>query len=237
MKIKRLFHGGRVTETKQIERNGIPVGIVSGYIATWDTDRGDWSGIKDKFLPGAFKESLLRHKKTNRQIRLKDHHGRTVGGFPIDTVKEDERGLFGIGEINLDVQQGAEVFALAKQGVLSDFSIGWGLVEAEIVEGIREIATAEVFEGSVVDEPMNPEANILEVKTIDSADLVDINERDLENMLKSGVQFSAKSAKQLISALKKVGMLRDEQDDNRDGLKNLESIADSILTKMEHSNG
>lgn len=153
--------GGKVTETKEIERNGVKIGIIKGHIATWDLDRGF-----DRFVPGAFKESLIRHLDDKRPIRLKDHHGRTVGGFPIDTVVEDEKGLFGIGEINLEVQQGREVFALAKQGVLSDFSIGFSSLEDTIENGVRIISKAEIWEGSVVDEPMNPAARITEVKTV-----------------------------------------------------------------------
>lgn len=157
--IKHL--GGNVAEVKEIERNGVKIGIIKGHIATFDLDRG-----LDRFVPGAFLESLARHRDDNRPIRLKDHHGRTVGGFPIATVLEDEKGLFGIGEINLEVQQGREVFALAKQGVLSDFSIGFTSLDDSMENGVRVIKKAEVWEGSIVDEPMNPAARITEVKTV-----------------------------------------------------------------------
>jgi len=234
MKIKTLCHGGHVSEVKTRDRNGVPVGVVSGYIATWDVDRGDWSGIKDKFLPGAFLESLDRHKKTDRQIRLKDQHGRTVGGFPIETVREDSTGLFGIGEINLEVQQGAEAFSLAKQKVLTDFSIGWEMLsEPSIVEGVRHISKAEVWEGSIVDEPMNPHANILDVKTLDFSEIDPEDMRGLEDALKKGVKFSARNAKKIIKAMKDIGMLRDEQAEHRDG--ELLKTADSILTILNGS--
>lgn len=153
------FIGGHIVEVKQVDRNGVPVGIIKGHIATFDIDRGF-----DRFAPGAFLESIERHKRDNRPVRLKDHHGRTIGGFPIETVLEDEKGLFGVGEINLEVQQGREAFALAKQGVLSDFSIGFSSIQDAQVNGIRVITKAELFEGSIVDEPMNPAAKITEVK-------------------------------------------------------------------------
>lgn len=155
--------GGNVVEVKEIERQGVKIGVVKGYIATWDLDRGSW-GMQDRFVKGAFAESLERHRRDNRPIRLKDHHSRTVGGFPIETVLEDEIGLFGVGEINLEVQQGREAFALAKQGVLSDFSIGFSSLEDTVTDDIRTIHKAEVWEGSIVDEPMNPKAKITEVK-------------------------------------------------------------------------
>ena len=158
--------GGHVVECKEQERNGIKVGIVAGYIATWDLDRGDWC-FKDQFAPGAFAESIQDLKNRKRQIRLKDHHGRTIGGFPIETVKEDAIGLFGIGEINLEVQQGREAFLLAKQGVLTDFSIGFTVINKTVDEEleIRTINKATVWEGSIVDEPMNPKAVITVVKS------------------------------------------------------------------------
>ena len=160
------FLGGNVLSVEQEDRNGVPVGIVEGYIATWDIDRGDWTGVKDQFVRGAFVESILEHVQKRRPVRLKDHHGRTVGGFPIEFIKEDERGLYGIGEINLEVQQGREAYALAKQGVLSDFSIGFAVVDFEMNGDVRTIKKALIWEGSIVDEPMNPHANITQVKGI-----------------------------------------------------------------------
>jgi len=161
--------GGCVINVKEIDREGVPVGIVEGYIATWDIDRGDWFGTKDQFIKGAFMESILDHQMRKRQIRLKDHNGRTVGGFPFETIKEDDRGLYGIGEINLEVQQGREAYSLAKQGVLTDFSIGFSIDESTTDDQseLRTIKKATIWEGSIVDEPMNPKANITVVKTID----------------------------------------------------------------------
>ena len=187
IEIKRI--GGHIRETKILERNGVKVGIVEGYIATWDLDRGDWWGVKDQFLKGAFSKSLSDLRIRKRQVRLKDHHGRTVGGFPIETVKEDDTGLFGIGEINLEVQQGAEAYSLAKQGVLSDFSIGFSIDVYEMDEekDIRTIKEATVWEGSIVDEPMNPYANITSVKGIAKklADEIGVTEDVLLSALKN----------------------------------------------------
>ena len=118
--------GGTVEEIKQIDRNGIKVGIVAGHLAAWSPDAGGMFGMPDRFHRGAFNASINEHKtRGNRPIKLRDGHGRTVGGFPIETVFEDEVGLSVVGEINLEVQQGAELHALARQRVVSDFSIGF----------------------------------------------------------------------------------------------------------------
>jgi len=219
--------GGRVTDTKEQTRGGVKVGIVEGHIATWDVDRGGWSGIKDQFVRGAFLDSIARHKETNRPINLKDMHDRTIGGFPIDTVHEDDKGLFGVGEINLEVQQGREAFALAKQGVYSDFSIGWEKLDAKTIDGVRQIFKSEVWEGSLVDEPMNPFANITAVKAIDFNELDVLDMRGIEDALTNGVKFPNRTAKKLIHLMKEAGMLRDEQPCEIDEALN------QILTNIE----
>lgn len=163
MKIEQKVFKKPQIRYKIEDRNGIPIGIVEGYISTWDVDRGDgW--VSDQFIKGCFSESIQEHLDKNRQVRLKDHHGRTIGGFPPETLREDDRGLFGRGEINLEVQQGKEIYMLAKQGVITDFSIGFTSLEDSESDGVRQITKAIIWEGSMVDEPMNPEANIISVK-------------------------------------------------------------------------
>ena len=101
------YLSGRVIEVKQATRNGVEVGIIEGYIATWDADTGGIFGMPDRFVQGAFANSLQEHReRNNRQIRLRDHHGRTVGGFPIDSAFEDDIGLRASGEINLETRHG-----------------------------------------------------------------------------------------------------------------------------------
>lgn len=201
--LENKVFGGEVLEVKIEERNGVSVGIIEGYIATWDLDRGDgW--IRDQFVKGAFRKSIRDFKKRERQVRFKDHHGKTIGGFPFETLKEDAKGLFARGEINLETQQGKEAYALAKQGVLVEFSIGFQVVKSTRDEqnDIRTITEALIWEGSIVDEPMNPEAQITAVKTKEGRKMEEVTEeevkgmtkRDLESALKSGRSFTKQAA-------------------------------------------
>lgn len=162
--------GGYVVETKEEQRNGEPVGLVSGYMATWDLDRGSF-GVRDRFVKGAFLESLNDHRlNRNRQVRFKDNHGEVVGGFPISGVHEDEVGLFGTAEINLKHRRGGSLFSLIKQGVIVDFSVGFAAIdfntETEDEDEVRNITKARLFEASAVGEPMNPKAIITDVKSL-----------------------------------------------------------------------
>ena len=165
--------GGHVISTKAIERDGVPLGIYSAYLATWDIDEGN-GFFRDRFKRGAFTESIQEHKdRDNRQIRMRGQHGPSlfelIGGYPIGSVKEDDVGLFVEGEINLDTPLGASAYALAKQGVLVDLSIGFVSLEEEFDDDLdlRTISKAIIREGSMVSEPMNRAAKIIDVKSFD----------------------------------------------------------------------
>ncbi len=153
-----------LTETKEIEdENGQKFGIIKGYASTFDNiDRGD-----DRILRGAFGDSLALYKVKNRLIKMHFQHYRddVIGGFNPEKMFEDAKGLFVEGAINLEVQRGREVYALAKQGVLTDFSIGFSVDDFSIENGIRELKKLTLWEISVVGEPMNTDAIITEVKT------------------------------------------------------------------------
>jgi HK97 family phage prohead protease len=144
--------------------NGEPgnYGIIKGYAATYNNkDRGG-----DTILPGAFTESLRRHKRAKRAIRMKYQHYTLIGGWPLSEAKDDEKGLFLVGEINLDVPEGKAAYALAKQGVLSDLSIGYSVIDEDRNDnnGTRKIKQVNLWEVSPVREPMNPKATITDVK-------------------------------------------------------------------------
>jgi HK97 family phage prohead protease len=162
-------------ETKSVESSNISIisgesgnfGIIKGYASTYgNVDRGS-----DVIMPGAFTDSLKRHKKTKRPVRMGYQHRDLIGGFPIKEVKDDDERLFVVGEVNRDVSEGASSYALAKQGVLRDLSIGFSIIEYDIdnKKDIRNINKAELWEISLVSEPMNPKATITEVKEFKGA--------------------------------------------------------------------
>ena len=171
---------GKIVETKEFSTNGINYGVIKGYIASWEPDaRPGIYGVRDKIVKGAYADSIREHKKrNNRQVRLKDQHYRVIGGFPIDTVREDSYGLFGEGHINLELQQGRETYSLAKQGVLVDMSVGHIVKQEEIKDNFRHILSAELMEGSIVDEPANQSAKIVEVKSSSRSDLPILNDEN-----------------------------------------------------------
>jgi hypothetical protein len=196
--IHNTICGGAIKEYKQMQVNGVPVGVFEGFLATWDIDTGGMLGIPDQFVKGAFTDSLQEHKdRSNRQIRLADHHGRTIGGFPIELAVEDEIGLKVTGHVNLEVEQGREAFALVKQGVITDLSIGWSSLEDEITNNVRVITKAIIWEGSFISEPANRAARITEVKKLNVDEIKKLSPRELESYL-IDLGLSHKAARYLI---------------------------------------
>jgi len=153
-----------VQDVKQEERNGQKIGIVKGLGSTFDLDRGN-----DIVMPGAFVDTIARHKQNNRPVRMLFSHfsQNLIGGFPISKVMETERGLEVEGEINLlKGHMGEWVYSLAQQGVLSDFSIGFKTLDDEWKDGVRLIKKLELYEISLVSEPMNENARVTSVKDL-----------------------------------------------------------------------
>jgi HK97 family phage prohead protease len=153
-----------VKELKEVTDNDIKYGLIKGYGSTF----GNIDETDDIIEKGAFKKTLKDHKKRNRQIRMMWQHDRLelIGGW--DKYKEDDRGLLVEGKINLEVQRGKEAYALAKQGVLSDLSIGFSASSTEWIKkngrDIRVLKEIELFEISPVGNPANREAMITDVK-------------------------------------------------------------------------
>lgn len=154
----------KIVETKEVDIDGKQYGIIRGYASTYgNVDRGN-----DKVLSGAFKESIEEYKANGRPIKMCYQHSMhdIIGGYPADKIRDDSVGLYVEGHINLEVQKGREAYALAKQGVICDMSIGYILEDYQIKQGVRELKKIKLCEISMVGEPMNPEARIMSVKSV-----------------------------------------------------------------------
>lgn len=219
-------YSGVITEHKQIERDGVPIGIVKGYIATWDVDQG-----KDQFMPGAFAEHLKYYRDNGLNIPMKAMHDVIIGGYPIETVKEDDKGLYGEGEINLNIEAGRNAYGLVKQKVLARKSIGYEAIDKEWKDGIRIIRKSKVYEGSIVDHPMNLNAVVTDVKgdngTMSITDIKNIRKSELVKLFRP---ILSKDAADYVAALIMTNALADKTDES---VKMLNEIADQIQAIQE----
>lgn len=192
-----------IRETKETEIDGVKYGLVRGYASTYgNVDRGN-----DRVVPGAFSKSLDRYRKANRPVKMYFNHdsNEIIGGFPIQKITDDENGLYVEGQVNLEVQKGREAYALAKQGVMQDFSIGYTVDDYDMKGGVRELKQLELWEISMVGEPMNEMARITAVKNNLSKiyqyeEIKNLKDkRELEKLLRDSGAFSRKAATYLSS--------------------------------------
>lgn len=225
-----------LTETKEVEdESGQKFGIIMGYASTFDNvDRGD-----DRILRGAFGESLALYKVKNRLIKMHFQHSRddVIGGFNPEKMFEDAKGLFVEGKINLAVQRGREVYALAKQGVLTDFSIGFSVDDFSIEDGIRELKKLTLWEISVVGEPMNPEAEITDIKKdkslqLEIDDIESIStKKEFEKILRDSGVFSRKAATYLASIV----TLTEKQSDSDKSVEEKDDHNDQLVVLLKEA--
>jgi len=155
-------------ESKQVnDIDGQKTGVLKGYFASFSRDRGD-----DIILPGAFRKTIQEHKRrSDRRVRVYFQHNPLIvlGGAPIDSVFEDDFGLFGTVELNLETQDGREKYSQALAGNINDFSIGFMPREVDFYEDangetVRKLLDIELFEVSLVTEPMNIDALVTQIK-------------------------------------------------------------------------
>lgn len=161
-------------------------GIFEGY--------GSVFGVVDSYNEvvdaGAFVESLSKYGMPKLLLQ---HSSRMVGGVYLE-AREDARGLYLKGQLNLEVQDARETYALLKQGALSGLSIGFipEITEDNRTTGIRHLKKVRLMEVSIVTFPANEEATITAVKSAPE------NIRDFEKFLREA-GYSQEDAKFIAS--------------------------------------
>ena len=140
-------------------------GQFQGYAATFgNVDLGN-----DVVEPGAFAQSLA--ESGGGKIPILDHHdpARQIG-WNLE-AREDSKGLFVRGQLDLNVQAARERHSLMKLalqvGGQTGLSIGFQTVRDEPDPDdfkIRRLMEVRLMEYSIVTFPMNPEAGVTRVK-------------------------------------------------------------------------
>lgn len=136
-------------------------GTFEGYGSVF----GNVDSYGEKVMPGAFVESLARHKREGSNVLMLWNHDphQPIGVW--EDLAEDAKGLWGKGRFLLDIQRAREVHALAKNRAIGGLSIGYREVEAEPDGNIRLLKKLDLYEISPVTFPANRRARIESVKS------------------------------------------------------------------------
>lgn len=188
-----IIHKDCGFEIKDVSRSGTFAGYGSVYGVV---DEGD-----DVVSPGAFTESLAAWAAKGAQPALLWQHrsGEPIGCYT--AMKEDGTGLYVEGKLALKTQRGAEAYELLQMKAVSGLSIGFKTREDSYDQktGIRTIKKGDLWEVSLVTFPMNDQARVSAVKSIE--DIVDF--KSAERYLRESGGFSRNEATALVARIKK----------------------------------
>ncbi|MFZ6726170.1 HK97 family phage prohead protease [Undibacterium sp. MH2W] len=148
-------------EIKSVSDNGMFAGMGSVYSVV---DQGD-----DIVAPGAFADSLKSWSEKGRMPALLWQHNQREPIGAYTKMQETDAGLYVEGQLCLKTQRGAEAYELMKMGALSGLSIGFITRDYSVDQktGVRTIKAADLMEVSPVTFPMNDDARIQVVKSIE----------------------------------------------------------------------
>lgn len=125
---------------------------ISGYASVFNVI----DSHNDIVLKGAFGNIL---RKNNVKFLWQHDQTRPIG--VVQSLTEDEYGLYMEATITPYTQQGLEAIALLEQGALNGLSVGFITKDFKYNDkGIREIVLADLHEISLVTFPANEEAQV-----------------------------------------------------------------------------
>lgn len=150
-------------EVKAVQEDG----LFSGYGSVF----GNIDSYNEIVAPGAFAESLAETRAKGRTFPVLWQHrsGEPIGNWNIDSLKEDERGLVGEGQLWLDDAPYARIAYRGMQAkAITGLSIGYYVREDSFDEKtrIRTLKQLDLVEISVVTAPANDDARIDAVKAV-----------------------------------------------------------------------
>jgi HK97 family phage prohead protease len=160
--------------------SGIPAetGVIEGWAATF----GNVDSFGDSILPGAFAETLAKHKADGTAPAMLWNHS---GAAPIGkwtAMGEDAKGLRVRGALNLNTQRGNEALAHLKNSDVTGLSIGFQVPPGGQARGTngasRILRRIHLHEASVVATPADTASRVVSVKSLGSRG-------DLEDLLHS----------------------------------------------------
>lgn len=191
-----------------LQLRAAPEGRVEGYGSTF----GHVDSYGDTVAPGAFTATLKAHKAAGTApLMLWSHQrDRPIGRW--QEVKEDARGLFMVGQLNLKTQAGKEAFAHLEAGDLSGMSIGYTVDPAgqELRNGVNVLKAVDLHEVSIVTLPADEHARVTAVKHLEGRPET---RREFERAL-TAMGFTRREAERIASK----GFADFQPEEDEDGL-------------------
>lgn len=210
-------------EFKQDENSGMF--IFQGYASTF----GNVDLVKDRVVKGAFLNTIDEWEKSNDFLPVLWQHYNDMPLGVYTSMSEDAIGLKVTGQMPIeDTFVSGRVIPQMKCGSIKKMSIGYFLNKYAVDEetGIWDLLDIDLFEISLVTRPANPMASVTEIspKSLQVDDLEQLTKREVEALFRSGVSFSKKDAKRLVSLI-----CKSDRDDLRLTKRDADELKQGIL--------
>ena len=150
---------------------------IKGYASVF----GNLDSDSDIIHKGAFNRSIKEWGPEGQdRIKLVAQHDINRPVARITMLKEDENGLYMEAKFG-NHRDGQDYYAMAKDGIINEFSVGFVPVEKEAnTKGGFDITNIKLYEVSMVTIAANDEAVVTEVKSADPLKLVkQVEDKDL----------------------------------------------------------
>lgn len=169
-----------------LELKATDKGIVEGYASVFNV----LDSHGDIIVKGAFENSL----KANKPVVMLWAHSQSQPVGKWLEIREDDKGLFVRGQLNLNTQAGRDAFEHLKAEDITAFSIGYMVNPngSQLKNGVNYLLDVELAEISLVSLPSNPEARVTSVKHLNSTKPQTL--REFETLLREVGNFSRKEA-------------------------------------------
>ena len=190
--------------------------IISGYASTYDLDQGG-----DIIVKGAFPNTL----SSGRSVKVLWQHKQDIPVGKPRLMREDDQGLY-VEAYIAKTERGDEALALAKEGIIDSFSIGYSVNDSEYKDdGVRLIKDLTLYEFSLVTFPMNEKAIITSVKSLDV--------REIERVLREA-GLSRSQAKAIAGAgVKSLREADQKQVEQAEALEAAQAAINSIMQTIK----
>lgn len=147
----------------QIKKVG-DTGMFEGYASVF--------GVRDSYneavMPGAFSDSLARHKREGTSPLMLWQHNPDAPIGVWEELADDGKGLRATGQllVKQDVPEADKAYSLLKAGAVRGMSIGYREVDTEPPDagGPRKLVKLDLMEVSIVSFPANRRAGVDAVK-------------------------------------------------------------------------
>lgn len=139
-------------------------GAIEGYASVF--------GVRDSYnevvLPGAFADSLARHKREGSYPLMLWQHNPDEPIGVWHELADDGKGLYGKGKLLQGVRRADEALIMLRAGAIQGMSIGYREVDVEPAKDgeARRLVKLDLLEASIVSFPANRRSRVEVVKQI-----------------------------------------------------------------------